>query len=68
MIGLAMLVLGAIPLARAREQHWSSLRYCTLPCNAVAERFKADLFSLWALTLAVPPAWTTLAYLLFTRH
>lgn len=60
LIGIAVLVLGAIPMARLMERRWQRWGEGMLPCPKLAKRYRRDILLLWAGALAVPLSWVVL--------
>ena len=63
-VALAVLVLGAIPSARAFERRWARFGGSALPCPGLVRRFRRDCARLWLAALLVAPAWVGIAVLL----
>ncbi len=59
-IGLALLLLGAIPTARMMERRWQRWGEGVLPCPKIAARYRRDITLLWVGALFVPLLWATL--------
>jgi hypothetical protein len=63
-IALALVVIGALPLARGIERRWSRLAETALPSEGLLRRFRQDRARLWRLALLVPPMWLGVAMLM----
>lgn len=61
---LALLVIGAIPLARMMERRWHRLADEALPCPGLIAAYRRDRALLWLLALTMPPLWLGCAGLL----
>lgn len=56
-ISLAALILVALPVARVFERRWSNFAAKSLPSRGLLARYRADVRTLWACALLVPPLW-----------
>jgi hypothetical protein len=61
---LALLVIGAIPLARRLERRWYRLAADSFPCPGLLRAYRRDRFLVWGLAMIMPPLWLTAAWLL----
>lgn len=57
LVGIAVLVLGAIPMGRFIERRWNHRGRNIAPSPNAAARYRRDLALMWSAALLVPPAW-----------
>lgn len=67
-IGLAVLVLGAIPSARILEQRWRKFTQGALPNRKLVSTYRRDVTLLWLGTLLVPLLWVVIIAEWFSSH
>ena len=57
LVGIAVLVLGAIPTGRMVERRWHHRGRNIAPSPKADARYRRDLTLMWSAALLVPPAW-----------
>lgn len=67
-IGLAVLVLGAIPAARILEQRWRNFTNGALPNRKLVSTYRRDLTLLWFGAILVPLLWVVTIAEWFSAH
>lgn len=67
-IGLAVLVLGAIPSARVMERRWRRFTEGALPNRKLVSAYRRDLTLLWMGALLVPLLWVVIIAEWFSSH
>lgn len=67
-IGLAVLVLGAIPSARVLERRWRQFTEGALPNRKLVSTYRRDLTLLWMGALMVPLMWVLIIAEWFSSH
>ncbi len=61
---LALLTVGAIPLARRLERRWYQLAAEAFPCPGLIGAYRRDRALVWGMAVAAPPLWLSFAWLL----
>lgn len=56
-VALALLLLAAIPFAKAQERRWKRLADTALPSSTLVREYRRDRSRLWTLTLIAPALW-----------
>lgn len=67
-IGLAILVLGAIPASRILERRWRQFAQDAILNRKLASAYRRDLTLLWLGTLLVPLLWVVIIAEWFSSH
>lgn len=67
-LGLAVLVLGAIPAARYLESRWRKMSEGALPNGKVIGAYRRDVTLLWVGTILIPLMWIFIIAEWFSSH